>query len=103
MNDELKPSFFNSSFIIPHSSFPLLLLASPDDGLEDFHVAGAAAEIAGEAVADVGLGRLRRSIEQVDGGDDHARRADAALRAAAGDERLLHGVQLLAARDAFDG
>src|ERR1041385_2503845 len=70
--------------------------------VEDFHVAGAAAEIAGESFADVGLGRGGVAFEEADGGEHHARRADAALRAAALDHRLLHGVEALAVGDAFD-
>src|SRR5437764_2883113 len=38
----------------------------------------------------------------MDGGEHHARRADAALRAAALYHRALHGVEALAVGDAFD-
>src|ERR1044072_9424296 len=57
--------------------------------VEDFHVAGAAAEITGESFADVGLGRVGHAFEEADGGEHHARRADAALRGAALAPRLL--------------
>src|ERR1043166_3471569 len=80
----------------------ILALHGADDRVEDFHVAGAAAEIAGESLADVGLGRARRTFEEADGGEHHAGRADAALRAAALDQRLLHGVEALAVGDTFD-
>src|SRR5262249_38351228 len=57
--------------------------------LEDARVAGAAAEVAGERRADVGLGRVRRPLEQAHRREHHARRADAALRAAVLEEGLL--------------
>src|SRR4051794_31812108 len=47
--------------------------------VEDLLVAGAAAEVARESLADLVIRRARRVIEQVDGGDDQARRAEPAL------------------------
>ena len=41
-----------------------LLLAACLDGVDDVLVAGAAAEIAGDALADLALGRLRVVLEQ---------------------------------------
>jgi hypothetical protein len=90
MNDELKARGFQ--FIVHHSSFIVSLLAGSHDRFKDFHVTGASAEIACESGANLGVGRLRRSLQKIDGGDYHAGRADAALRSAATDEGFLHGV-----------
>ena len=66
--------------------------AAAGDGehrLDDLAVAGAAAEHAGERVAHLGLARLRVRAQQRLGAHQHARRADAALRRAVGDEGAL--------------
>src|SRR5438270_38087 len=89
---------FASSLIPPPSS----LFIRADDRVEDFHVAGAAAEISGQALAYVRLSGFWRAFEEADGGEHHARRADAALRAAALDHRALHGVEALAVGDSLD-
>src|SRR5947209_1174277 len=98
MKELLSKIVFASSLTPPPSS----LFIRADDRVEDFHVAGAAAEISRESFAYVGLGRAVVSFEEADGGEHHARRADAALRAAALDHRALHGVEALAVGDAFD-
>src|SRR5437868_15369143 len=49
--------------------------------LHDVGVPGAAADVALEPGADLGLARIGVALEQVAGGDDHARRAEAALQA----------------------
>ena len=59
-------------------------------GGEDPAVAGAAADVAGELLPDLDLGRLGVAVEQVVGGDDQARRAEAALHGTGLDERPLH-------------
>ena len=59
------------------------------NGVEDLRVAGAAAEVAGERLADLVVVRARRSPQQVDRGHDQSRRAEAALHGAGLDERLL--------------
>ena len=70
---------------------------------EDADESGAAAEIAGEAFANLRHGRVRVAFEQMRRGHQHARRTDAALRASAGKERLLQRVHFAVARQAFDG
>ena len=50
--------------------------------LKNPHVAGAAAQIAGQAFLDLRQCRMRVAGEQMLRGKNHARRADAALRAA---------------------
>ena len=50
------------------------------DGLDDLRVAGAAAEVAGDGLADRVLLAVAARIEVGLCGDEHARRADAALR-----------------------
>src|SRR4051794_11556216 len=48
-------------------------------GVEDLLVPRAAAQVPGERLADLVVGRLRDPPEQIDGGDDEARGAEAAL------------------------
>ena len=52
------------------------------DGFEDAHVAGAAAEISGEAFLDLYQCWVRVFFEQMVRGEDHAGGADAALGSA---------------------
>ena len=63
------------------------------DGVEDAHVAGAAAEVSGEAFLDLGEGWVGVFVEEMVGGQDHARGADAALGSAAFEEALLDRVK----------
>ena len=71
--------------------------------LDDLAVAGAAAQHAGERVADLGLARPRIRAQQRLGAHQHARRADAALRRAVGDEGALQRRQrAVGAGEAFD-
>src|SRR4051812_7887543 len=71
-----------------------------ENGLEDSRVARAAAQIAGQRRADILLARFRRTRQQLDGGENHPGRTDAALGAAPLEERLLYCVQRLAPGDA---
>jgi hypothetical protein len=79
-----------------------LFSASAHHRIKNLHVASAAAEISRQPIANVRFSRIRISFQQIDGRQYHTRRADAALRAAAVDEGLLHSVQLIAGRNAFD-
>ena len=60
---------------------------------EDLLVAGAAAEVAGERLADLVVARVRRSREEVGGGDDESGGAEAALDRSRFDEGRLDGVE----------
>ena len=62
-------------------------------GADDVLVAGAAAEVALDALADLVVGRVRVVVHQVDRGHDHPGRAEAALQAVHLVEGLLHRVQ----------
>src|SRR3954449_10885042 len=69
----------------------------------DVVVAGAAAEVALEPVADLLLARVRVALQEVGGRHDHARRAVAALERVVFPERLLERVQgSVGARHALD-
>src|ERR1700687_1965818 len=57
--------------------------------LDDLHVAGAAAEVARQRLADLGFGRARAASQQPLGGHDHSRRTEAALGAELFVEGLL--------------
>src|SRR5690349_15758250 len=72
-------------------------------GLHDVVVSGAAAEVAVERLADLGLGGLLGLAGEPDRGHHHARRAEAALQTVVLLERGLHGMELVAAREPFDG
>src|SRR5512144_5246 len=69
----------------------------------DLVVARAPAEIAGQPVADLGLRRVGRALEQRLGGHQHARGADAALQRGALQELLLQRMERLALGHALDG
>src|SRR5215813_7160646 len=60
-----------------------LSLSQRDGGVlyrgHDLVVAGAPAQVAGQPVADLGVGRIRISLEQGLAGNDEAWRADSAL------------------------
>src|SRR5262249_30884168 len=74
------------------------------DRLQDVVVAGAAAEIAFELLADRLLVEVvALAADDVDRRHDHAGRAEAALQAVVLAERLLHRVQLVAVGEALDG
>src|ERR1700733_3017778 len=70
--------------------------------LEDTGVSGAAADVAGECLANVGFLRLRYAIEELTGGEDHPGSADATLRTAVIDECLLDGGELGTLRQPLD-
>src|ERR1041385_5822966 len=72
--------------------------------LDDVLIAGAAADVAFQLLADRRLVQITAMpVHYVDGGHDHARRAVAALQAMIVAEGRLHRMQLLAFGDAFDG
>src|SRR5215217_1585483 len=73
------------------------------DRLDDVVVAGAAADVAVERLADLLLARLRVVGEQLHRRHHHPRRAEAALQAVALAERRLHRVKLAALGEALDG
>src|SRR5215471_8833277 len=71
-------------------------------GAHDLVVAGAAAQIAGQPIARLFLGRVQVFVEQGLGRDDEARGAEAALQGCVLEEFLLHRMQLVAFGDALD-
>src|SRR2546422_5734390 len=72
------------------------------DGLHDVHVAGAAAEVPRDRLADLQLGRRRVVGQERDRGHHHPRRAEAALQAVLLMEALLHRMELAALLETFD-
>ncbi len=70
--------------------------------LEDRPVASAAAEVAGELIAEARPGRGGAGVVGGEQAHDDAGRAKAALRPVMVDHRLLHRVKLLAVRQVFD-
>src|SRR3712207_3381816 len=73
------------------------------DRVEYLLVAGAAAEVAGQCLPDLGVGRVRIAPEQVVGGNYKPWRAEPALHPSGLDERYLHRVEALAVGYPFDG
>ena len=69
---------------------------------DDVLVPGAATEVALDRVADLVVGRIRVTVEQVDGGHDHARRAEAALQAVLLPEGRLHRMELVTRGEPLD-
>src|SRR5690606_24344550 len=72
-------------------------------GRDDVGVAGAPAQVALQALADLGLARVGVVAEQVDGGHQHARSAVAALQGVPAVERPLQRVPPPVAGQALDG
>src|SRR4029079_10907449 len=70
--------------------------------VDDVLIAGTAAEVAGDAFANLLLARRRVVLKQVDRGHDHARRAVTTLRTVLFPKTLLHRMQLPFRRKAFD-
>src|SRR5260370_23045713 len=81
----------------------LLLFRCCKDCADELVVAGATAQVAGQEVAGVVLGRMGVLIQKCLGGDDEAGSAYAALQGRAFEETLLQGVQALRSGDALDG
>ena len=74
------------------------------DRLDDLRVAGAAADVAGDGVDDLGARGRRVVGQQRMGGEDHRRRAVPALHAVGLAERVLDGRELArAGRHPLDG
>src|SRR5262250_3379826 len=73
------------------------------DRLDHLGVARTSAQVAGDGVADVVLGRLRVLRQQGGGGHEHTGDTEPTLRHAVAHERLLHGDERAAAREPLDG
>src|SRR5215471_13874973 len=71
--------------------------------VEDLLIAGAAAQVARERLADVSVSRVRVAVQQVVGGDEQAGRAKTALHSPGLNECLLQWVQPAACGQAFHG
>src|SRR6476660_7307507 len=63
------------------------------NGLDDVLIAGTTAEITLERVPNLRLARIRVALEQIDRGQDHARRAETALEPVLLPERGLQRMQ----------
>src|SRR5262245_63313677 len=72
-------------------------------GIDDALVAGAAAEIGRHGLANLLLARIRVFSEQLVGEHEHARCAEATLKALRLTEGGLERMHLVAARQALDG
>src|SRR5262249_17469872 len=71
--------------------------------VEDLLVAGAAAEIPRQRLADLVVGRIRRPAEERRGRDDEPGGAEAALHGAGLDERVLHRMEVAVGAEPFHG
>src|ERR1700737_4894340 len=72
------------------------------DGGDDIGIAGAAADIAGEAVADLALRTGAAAADQVARGDQHRRRAETALQPVALMKAAAQSLHYWVAGEAFD-
>src|SRR6266568_7466219 len=72
------------------------------NGFDDVHVAGAAAQVAGDTPTNLRLGRVGIFREQRLGAEEHTWRAEPALQAVLLEEALLQRVQLTVLLQAFD-
>src|SRR5262245_58986198 len=71
-------------------------------GLDDAVIAGAAAQHGRDPLTDLGLGRLRVRLEEVERGHQHARRAEPALEPVVLVEGLLQRVEPTIAHEPLD-
>src|SRR5919202_4503017 len=72
------------------------------DSVQDFGICSAAAEVAGQVMFDVVVGRMRVLLEQLAGHEHKAGCAEPALERGRGDESLLHRIEPLAIRETLD-
>src|SRR5215831_12827995 len=70
--------------------------------LDDVHIAGAAAQVARDRLADLLLARVLVAREERAGGHEHSRRAEAALQTVLLGETLLHRVELASLLQSLD-
>src|SRR5258708_31150380 len=85
----------SSALVLSGAMGALLLLGGRVLGrLDDVQVAGAAAEIAGDGLADLRLAGIRVARQQRAAGDHHPRRAVATLEAVLLPETFLDGMEL---------
>src|SRR5689334_18556594 len=73
------------------------------DGAFDARVGAAAAHLVAQRLADLGGRGVGGAVEEGDAGHDEAGNTVAALQGRLVHERLLDGVELVAAGDPFDG
>ena len=78
------------------------LFSACEHGLHDVVITGAAAQVAFEVRAHVGLGEVRIRRDERRRAHHHARRAESALQAVAFAERGLHRMQFAVLREPFD-
>src|SRR5690606_11013393 len=81
----------------------LHLLGRVLDRLDDVHVAGAPAEVAGDRLPDLRFRRVRVTLQQGNRRHHHARRAEAALEPVLLPEALLHRVEFAVLLKPLDG
>src|SRR5262249_61762904 len=78
-------------------------LSSGADRFENVLVASAAAAVSGDGLADILLRRVLLVLQQVERGEQHARRAVSTLQSMMLGKCLLHGMQLAILLQAFHG
>src|SRR3546814_9160922 len=88
----------------PDTLFPYTTLcrAGGEHRMDDLVVTGAAAQIAGQPIADFRFARVRVLLQQRLGGDQEAGGADAALQGGMLEKLALQRVQLVAVGHALD-
>ena len=79
------------------------LVGCVEGGGENFGIGAAAADIAGNGVAHIGFCGMGIILEQRGAAHDHTRRTETALHGIMADKGGLHGMQLVAGREAFNG
>src|SRR5690349_466280 len=97
-----SPGGFEGGMYPPSPNLLAHLLGSVLHGLDDVHVAGTAAQIARDRLADLLFARVLVRGEERARGHEHARRAESALQAVLLGEAFLHRMQLPALLQAFD-
>src|SRR5258706_4037773 len=88
--------------VTPSPNLLAHLLGRVLHGLDDIHVARAAAQVPADGLADLLLARIPVAYEERARGHQHARRAEAALQTVLLGEALLHRMELAALLQALD-
>src|SRR3954451_9835999 len=96
------PTIVNSDMLQLPLRLRRQLSGHVEHGLDDLLVAGAAAEVAFDAVLDVVDARARVALEQLLDRHDHAARAEPALHGLVAGQRLLQRRELATGRLALD-
>src|SRR5436190_14960597 len=98
-----RPTTRSPGSMATASATPVRLARVRLDRVDDFRVAGAAAEVALERTTDLVARRRRMSLEERERRQQHPRRAEATLHGAVTKKRVLERMELTVALETAHG